>query len=119
MRETIGVLLFWTRILLHCVFMTHPMRYIVPDLQLLVNTIRSRYETTQAEWPIQWIYCREVYSVQQDNDYDCGIFVIMNAFYVSQGIVKPVLIPSDHASHTYRPNLALFLLESDTSFVLS
>ena len=56
--------------------------------------------------------------MQQDNGYDCGIFVVMNAFYVSQGIIKPVLIPSDHVSGTYRTNLGLRLLESDTSFVL-
>ena len=96
---------------------SHSFEHIIPDLLLLVNTIRSLYEMTQTDWPMQWTYCRDVYSVQQDNGYDCGIFVMMNAFYVSQGIAKPVLIPGDHFSDTYRPNLGLCLPESDTSFV--
>ena len=88
------------------------------DLLLLVNTVCSQHEITQAEWPMQYTYCREVYSVQQGKGYDCGIFVMMNAFYLSQGIVKPALIPGDHVSDTYRPNLGFCFLESDTSFVL-
>ena len=44
--------------------------HIIRDLLLLVNTICSQQEMTRAEWPMQWTYCREVYSVQQDNDYE-------------------------------------------------
>ena len=96
----------------------HSFEHVIPDLLLLVYTIRSQHERTEAEWPMQWTYCREKYSVQQENGHDCGIFVMMNAFHVFQGIVKPDLIPGDHVSDTYRPNLGLCLLESDTSFLL-
>ncbi len=67
---------------------------------------------------MQWTYSREVYSVQQRNGYDCGIFVMMNTFYVSRGIDTPRLIPEDHVSNNYRPNLGLCLLQNDTSFLL-
>ena len=96
----------------------HIFEHIIPDLLLLANNTRSQYEITQPEWSMQWMYCREVYSVQQSNGYDKDIFVMMNTFSVSQGIVKPILIPGDHVSDTYRPNLGPCLSESDTSFVL-
>ena len=69
------------------------------------------------EWQMQWIYCRRVYSVQQGNGCDGGIFVMLNAFYVSRGIIRPELIPEIHVSKIYGPELGLCLLENDTSFL--
>ena len=37
--------------------------HIIPDIIHLTNSISVRYELTQTEWPIQWTYSREVYSV--------------------------------------------------------
>ena len=94
------------------------LEHIIADFLLLVNTFRSQNVINQAEWPMQWKCCREVYSVQQDNGYYCGMLVMMNAFYVSLGIFERTLIADDNASDKYRPNLSLCLLESDNSFVV-
>ena len=56
--------------------------------------------------------------MQQGNGYDCEIFVMLNAFHLSRVIVKPMLIPGDHASNDYRLQLGLCLFESDTPFLL-
>ena len=61
--------------------------------------------------------CRQVYSKQQENGYDCGIFVMLNAFPVSRGRISPELIPGIHVSNIYRPQLGLGLLENCTSFL--
>ena len=66
---------------------------IIPHTMQFANSICSWHEFNDSEWPPQWTYCPTVYSVQQENGYDCGIFVMMNAFYVPRGIVKPRLIP--------------------------
>ena len=92
--------------------------HIIPHLRKLANSISSTYNLTQAERQLRWTYCDEVYSVQKGNGYDCGIFVMLNAFHVSRGIAKPRLIPRDHVSNFYLPQLILCLLESDTSFLL-
>ena len=92
--------------------------HILPHILLLANSIRSRHNLTEAEWPIQWTYCPQVYSIQQGNGCDCGIFVMLNAFYVSRGVIRPKLIPGAHVSNVYRPQLGLCLLESNTSFLL-
>ena len=41
--------------------------HVVPHLLKLANSISSTYNLTQAEWPLRWTYCNEVYSVQQGN----------------------------------------------------
>ena len=91
---------------------------IIPHITQFANSISSRHELTNSEWPRQWTYCPAVYSVQQENGYDCGIFVMMNAFHVSRGIIKPRLIPGEHVSNTYRPILGLCILQSNASILM-
>ena len=40
----------------------HSFERIIPDFLLLFNTICSQHEMNQAEWPMQWTICGEVYS---------------------------------------------------------
>lgn len=91
---------------------------IIPYLLQLANSIHSKYSLTQAGWSIHWTYCCKVYSMFQGNSYDCGIFVLMNAFHVSRGISKPRVIPKDQACSSYHLRLGLCILESDNSFLL-
>ena len=34
---------------------------LLPHVLLLANSIRYRHNLTEAEWPIQWINCSQVY----------------------------------------------------------
>ena len=47
-----------------------------------------------------------------------GIFVMLNALHISLGIINPRLIPGDHISKVYQPQLGLCLLQNSTSFLL-
>ena len=78
---------------------------IILDLFKLANSISSIYNLTQAAWLLGWTYSNEVYSVQQENGYDCEIFVPLNTFHKSLGIAKPRLISGDHVSNVYRHQL--------------
>ena len=40
--------------------------HIMPHILLLAKSIRSRYNFTEEEWPIQLNYCRQIYSAQQE-----------------------------------------------------
>ncbi len=43
---------------------------------------------------------------------------MLNAYYVSRGIGRPPIIPGAHVSNFSRAQLALCLLEKDTSFLI-
>ena len=104
--------------LYHSIHGANKFEYVIPHILLLANSIPSRYNLTEAEWPIQWTYCSQVYSFQQGNGCDCGISAMLNPFYVSREIMRPKLIPGTHVSNVYRPHLGLCLLQSNTYFLL-
>ena len=56
---------------------------IIPHIVMLANSIKPRYKLSEQEWPTAWNHSLEVYSSQQGNGYDCGVFTMLNAFYVS------------------------------------
>ncbi len=89
---------------------------ITPHLLRLANSTHSLYELLSHEWPEQWNQSLQKFSAQQGNGDDCGIFT--NAYYVSHGIDRPPIVPGAHVSKIYRPQLALCLLENDTSSLL-
>ncbi len=91
--------------------------HIIPHLLQFANSVGSTYAIPQTEWPQRWILSTDVYSVQQGNGFDCGIFLMVNAFYLSRGILEPKLIPGEYVSNVYRPQLGLCLLENDISFL--
>ena len=61
----------------------------------------------------------EVHPIQQTESDAWGIFSILNAFFISCGIIKPNLISDQDNSKNYRNSLGLCLLESNASFLLS
>ena len=97
---------------------TQGFEHLIPHIILLANSIRSEYNFAGEEWPIQWTYNRQVYSVQRGNSYYYGIVMMLNAFHASRGIMRPEFIPGIHISNIYRPQLGLRLLENNCSSLL-
>ncbi len=76
------------------------------------------YGLSESQLPKTWMPNQDMLSAQQGNSDDCGVFVMLNAFCASRGVYRSLLIPGDNVSNVYRPQLALFLLENDTFFLL-
>ncbi len=68
---------------------------LIPHILQFANSITSRYELSSQEWPNQWSRSREVFSSQQGNGYYCGIFAMLNVFFVSRGIDRPSVAGGD------------------------
>ena len=75
---------------MHCYFM---LGVITPHILRLENSVHSLYKLSIHEWPAQWTQSFEVLSVQQGNGDGCGMFSMLNAYYVSHGIDRPPVDP--------------------------
>ena len=91
---------------------------LLPSLLQLANSINSRFKLFNHEWPSRWTRGREVFSSQQGNNYDCGIFSMLNALHISRGNDRPTIMTGEHVSTFYRPQLALCILQNDIAFLL-
>ena len=91
---------------------------VTSHLVRLANSICNRYEIPTDNWPMEWKQSRELFSTQQRNGDDCGVFTTLNAFYVSCGIHRPRVVPGQYVSRIYRPQLALCILENTNSVLL-
>ena len=83
---------------------------ILIDIKVLAESLNSIYNLCDISWPSSWRISNEVHSVQQTNYNDCGVFTMLNAFFVSRGIVKPNLITDYNYVNIYRNSLGFVCL---------
>ena len=93
-------------------------RNLMPLIRRLAESIGTRYEIPEQIWPRNWTLSQEIYSVQQRNSSDCGIFTTLNAIFVSRGTERPNIIPEKPDILEYRSMLALCILEYSTEFLV-
>ena len=72
---------------------------IAPHLLRLSNSIYSLNKLSSQEWPEQWTQSFEVFSALQGNGDDCGIFTILNAYYVPRGVDRPPIVRETQVSN--------------------
>lgn len=91
---------------------------VLPRLLSTFNSLSSRHILYPIYWPSNWMLSADVYSAQLGNGSDCGIFTMLNAYFVCQGIKRPGIEPGNRVRLDYRPKIAMCLPESGTSFLL-
>ncbi len=90
---------------------------VIELIKNLAGSIGARYGIPEQLWPRNRSLNAEMYSVQQRNTSDCGIFTMVNAILVSQGSERPNIRLEDQAVLQLRSKLALCILECDAQFV--